>query len=947
MAEISHKLAKRYILEAADRLLSERQKHTLEEHLDICAECRQYQMEIDSLQAKIRKALYVRAASGSNRLPARRSVYSAQDLYNQMKRGVRMQTIQRTAYLALGLLILAAVVFGGSFLVKRLVPAPTPAGEATQEIPPTQTGNQEEAPVTITFADFGGFQAQYEPLIAAFHEQNPKITVQFVPLQAEPGQIGLASQADVLVLPQMPLASESYTYLDLDPLLASDPILEAEDFWPGLLSACQIQERTYGLPLYVEPSLIFYDGAAFDQAGLARPAPGWSWDDFRNAASLLSQQADRYGFAGSPMALFLLQIDGLLQENGGKVDASRLESGLGWYVELVQAGKLFQFGGDTSPQDWEEVITNNRAAMWIEGLYALSNRQQQLGSDIGVVPYPVDGGETSASLVSRYCAAISSGSQNPKAAWTLLQFLTRKAVPTRVHGSVPARESVAQSSGFWETLDEKTEAAVRFALEHGWYGSEYSEIAKAVSTAIEQAAGGKEDLGELLAAITPGEAVAQPVPAPTPVVVAPPPTEAPEQIPEGATVVEYFTDSSNQDSNVVKHLAEEFNNNQSDIYVRVIDNTQAFGFDGFDSSKIIERFDCYLGFVPPDQIEKVYSLDSLIDGDLEGMALTEEIPAPFWSSVRMNGSIYGLPAASSPYVIYYNKDHFAQQGLEPPAIGWTMDDFWSMASAASTDGVYGFVPVEDYLFLFPEEGTKLFDLSVLPPQISFDTPETLQVVRMLAEQVKNGGMPMIVRTGYGYFGNGSTGYSLIHSGKAAMWTFRGGFRYGDYEDHGYEVGVLPLPGETGLLNPDGVRSIIISRHTEDPSGCWKWAKYVSGHSEAFYGIPVRQSVLASPDFEAAVGAEAAAAYRAVMSQPYLEPVPVERQWQYPAPPLGVLLSNALYAIFNGSDPVPALAELQRQAEVYFECIGQASVTQEDPLYYEKVEQCNQQAGIDR
>ena len=177
-----------------------------------------------------------------------------------------------------------------------------------------------------------------------------------------------------------------------------------------------------------------------------------------------------------------------------------------------------------------------------------------------------------------------------------------------------------------------------------------------------------------------------------------PPESPPEVIPEGAIVVDYFALGGNQDYSTVKALADEFNNSQSVYYVRVSEEEATFGLEGFTTEQILERFDCFAGGL--EQPQTAYNLDSLIETDAEGAALLEDIPADLWADVRRNGSIYGLPVASQPLVIYYNQDHFEELGLETPAPGWTVDNFWSLASAASVNSVYGFVPVEDYSFLF-------------------------------------------------------------------------------------------------------------------------------------------------------------------------------------------------------------------------------------------------------
>ena len=54
-----------------------------------------------------------------------------------------------------------------------------------------------------------------------------------------------------------------------------------------------------GLPMGVYGIGIYYDPNAFGAAGLAYPAPGWTWDDFRKDVAALAGKTGgqaRYGF---------------------------------------------------------------------------------------------------------------------------------------------------------------------------------------------------------------------------------------------------------------------------------------------------------------------------------------------------------------------------------------------------------------------------------------------------------------------------------------------------------------------------------------------------------------------------------------------------------------------------------------------------------------------------
>jgi hypothetical protein len=90
------------------------------------------------------------------------------------------------------------------------------------------------------------------------------------------------------VLGGQPPPEGATAFLDLAPLAAADPTFDAIDFWPGLLNACQAGDVQVGIPLQVSASLILFDKAASDAAGVAYLEPGGLGEEFRHAAEMLT-----------------------------------------------------------------------------------------------------------------------------------------------------------------------------------------------------------------------------------------------------------------------------------------------------------------------------------------------------------------------------------------------------------------------------------------------------------------------------------------------------------------------------------------------------------------------------------------------------------------------------------------------------------------------------------
>jgi len=58
--------------------------------------------------------------------------------------------------------------------------------------------------------------------------------------------------------------------------------------------------------------------------------------------------------------------------------------------------------------------------------------------------------------------------------------------------------------------------------------------------------------------------------------------------------------------------------------------------------------------------------------------------------LSFGGKLYGMPFDVSAMLVFYNQDMLDAAGVAAPEIGWTVEDFEQTATAATTDGKYGF-----------------------------------------------------------------------------------------------------------------------------------------------------------------------------------------------------------------------------------------------------------------
>jgi ABC-type glycerol-3-phosphate transport system substrate-binding protein len=414
--------------------------------------------------------------------------------------------------LLVGWLLIVLALVGAS--CSKSTPAQPDGSSAGATSAPDDAGGNLSGDVTVTFAASEYERGLYEPLMEEFNRQNPSIRVQFAPLPEpdpgdEPVEINytrlLATTGDTsLMWGTWSIGTEGSHYFgDLGPLMDADSNFEPDDFWPGVLNACQDAEgRILGLPYLINFNGIFFDPAAFDASGLSRPAPGWTWDDFQHAvAALARQQGDsvRYGYADQGYiynSVIGPLVDQHLARHGGEIDAKTLEQELQWYFDLAESkavGSLRMGEAGDFAFDWEQWQAmfqgEDRPVMWAGNLMeSLPGENMVYTSDDpfsglainhdGFVPFPVAADRAGANTTPVYavCGAMSAGTTQPRAAWAWLKFLSRQwLVRDRTQAyefmQMPSRQSVADEVGYWNNLPAGLEPTLRFSVEHAWFGS--------------------------------------------------------------------------------------------------------------------------------------------------------------------------------------------------------------------------------------------------------------------------------------------------------------------------------------------------------------------------------------------------------------------------------------------------------------------------------------------
>lgn len=832
---------------------------------------------------------------------------------------------------------------------------------------PTSIPDPTIEPVAITFACFGYELSAYEALAEKFHAANPDVTVQFVLIEDVVGSDSsmssrqLMSAADTLAWEIEPYMTRRGLLKDLTPFIEADWEFQPEDFYPNALESLQWDGGTWGLPAGVEFELIFYDKQAFDAAGVSYPEPGWTWDDFLEKATLLTerdgQQVTRWGFVGiepNPFAFVAGRVDSLVDRSTTpavpRLDRPAVVEAARWYTDLHLEHRVmpyFEPSQESSgypSSEGELLVLNGRAAMWSDRSTSFERRGQR--REIGVAPYPIEGlvdGTTPISVRPTY--AMSAGTSHPEESWRWLSFLSRQpAVNVRSATSLPlpARRSVAEEIDYWENLDDKAAPAYRFAVEHSLSQSVGYEVTNALNDALnvilQEEKGVETALAEAQTraqrAITEHAQVHRDRGSPLqPGSVPTPEPESDEGV--DITFALFFTYAD-----PYRRLAETFHEVHPEITVKVREpsSTEEFGVKGMASFS-----DCFFWYnEAPDEedLQHILNLDPFLEADSD-FPLDDFYPQTL-DAFRRRGDLWALPAEVQIELIYYNKDLFDAADVPYPQAGWNLEQFLSTAKALTREGgsekQYGFLSIQDDASELKTFASLMdafpMDTQSEPPRPRFDDSEVIEAVRWYAELATVHGVKPI------FPGEDPTRretiawdsrHSLVNENRVALWS-RGGVFPG-YLPSDLRVGVVPLPLARNGVPGWYVKGYYISNDTPYPQQCWEWIQFLSEHSaEVAEGLPAWRSAAESPTFRARVGEEKTEAL--LFSMAHLDEA---RPWYeaYADGPPYYWFTVAYGQILEGEEPSIALAEAQAKTEAFVACLE----TRPDPTDEEAQDAC--------
>ncbi len=680
--------------------------------------------------------------------------------------------------------------------------------------------------------------------------------------------------ADVMTVSRYNLSIESTRagyFLDMSPLVSGDSTLNPDDFFPAVWESFQWDRGIWALPVSVTPQILIYKADVFDEAGLAYPNDNWTLDDLINAARTLAVK-DAEGnitipgfFTWDTQTLFRSLLghgyyDSSVSPEMPLLTQPDLEALLDQWVALEEEG--FMSMQDASRIDYNEV------PMTLQGPYQLYNTMPD-GESVNWQASLLPGGFAGLDVQG---FAISAGTEQPELAYELVKYMTNSAMISQLfYGTSPARRTLVgaeiDSEFFFQPeIPPEVQEIIDHAIENGIPSSEmrfaeYIDVAlgkmredgvpaqvalqEAEETAITNLQVAADQRGTTVVIVS--------TPVPTPVLTA---SDVALRF-QLSLPISPLPNREEWDRLIAEFTA-------SDPEVRYIELVSGFGGpEQVEPDCVYQDFNSiiYMDMEQPTylNIDPFTDADPNFDrSDFIGDAL---------SQVERDNKLWALPIVIQPEVLWYDEKAFTDANVLSPTNGWTVDEFndaLQMLKSASENETPPFIPESGggtyLLMLMAAYGAVPYDISTNPPTINLTDPTVIETMRQVLNLAKEGYIDYQALANFGGgFGGGTpaiTGDSL----NAISWRLRARTEPQFASENTYRLTTYPRGSEFTPISYN-LGLAYIGADTLNPEACYRWISTIAQHPELLMGMPVRRSMLNSPEIAAAQGDDVIAAYQ--------------------------------------------------------------------------------------
>lgn len=315
----------------------------------------------------------------------------------------------------------------------------------------------------------------------------------------------------------IPGYAEIEAITDLGPYLEASPDLKESSFPAGVISLCKYDGKVWGIPVYADTLVLYYNKDLFEAGGLDPESPPRDWPSLREAAMAIAKRdaSGKLEISGCGISAYSapLAFLSLLHAYGGQLYNDDMTKAafngpegkevLGMIVDLILKDRVTDAGwGDEFEDSTSEPFIAGKMGMVFEVPAATRriNRWRPEFQNWGITGMP--GGPKGFAQVVESCALmIPSEAKNKDAAWRVIEYWMQPKVMVRWAQDTfrpPATLSALEDE---DVMSDTRIAPVADALKHTVelpQNPRYAEVFAALEAEVELALIGQKPADQAL-----------------------------------------------------------------------------------------------------------------------------------------------------------------------------------------------------------------------------------------------------------------------------------------------------------------------------------------------------------------------------------------------------------------------------------------------------------------
>jgi multiple sugar transport system substrate-binding protein len=314
----------------------------------------------------------------------------------------------------------------------------------------------------------GGNAPMVDALVAAWNEENPdrQINLTYIP-HAEmvpklaqaiaSGDVPDLMGLDLIYGPQFASAGQLE---DITDLIGDDPTLETIP--EGHRAVATWEDRLYGVPLYADVSVLFWNKELFRQAGLDPEQPPTNLAELHEMASAITELGDgNYGYylPGNCAGCNIFTFAPMIWASGGKIEPAEcgdealvgenIQEVLEWARMMHQEGQIDPAAQPENGETFAEVFGSGKVGIMGTGNFnVVLAKEQNPDIDLGVTLIPgLESGEV-ASFAGGDIVTVPKGSDRVEDAVDFMRFILSDEIQVEQYaklGNMTTRADMADN----------------------------------------------------------------------------------------------------------------------------------------------------------------------------------------------------------------------------------------------------------------------------------------------------------------------------------------------------------------------------------------------------------------------------------------------------------------------------------------------------------------------